>query len=90
METFYEADKVLVTDLCIGRGREEDPGDLNSAMLVADLKKRGVDAVHTPSFDDTEAYLRAHWQAGDVVVSHGCGDINLLNEQIAKHGDTKK
>ena len=90
METFHEADKVLVTDICLGRGREEDPGDLNSAMLVADLKKRGVDAVLTPSFDDAEAYLRSHWQAGDVVVSHGCGDINLLNEQIAKHGDTKK
>lgn len=90
METFHEADKVLVTDICIGRGREEDPGDLNSAMLVADLKKHGVDAVLTPSFDDTEKYLREHWQAGDVVVSHGCGDINLLNEQIAAHGDTKR
>ena len=90
METFGEADKVLVTDICLGRGREEDPGDLNSGMLVERLRARGVDAVLTPSFDDTEAYLRAHWQAGDIVVSHGCGDINLLNEQIAAHGDTKK
>jgi len=89
-ETFGEADVVLVTDICIGRGREVDPGDLNSAMLVEGLRARGVDAVLTPSFDDTEAYLRAHWQAGDIVVSHGCGDINLLNEQIAAHGDTKK
>ena len=37
-----------------------------------------------------EAYLRAHWQAGDLMVSHGCGDIDLLNEQIAAHGDTKR
>ena len=89
METFGEADKVLVTDICIGRGREVDPGDINSQMLVDGLRARGVDAVLTPSFDDTEAYLRAHWQAGDLVVSHGCGDINLLNDQIAEHGDTK-
>ena len=24
----------------------------------------------------------------DVVITHGCGDIDLLNEQIALHGDT--
>jgi hypothetical protein len=23
-----------------------------------------------------------------VMISHGCGDIDLLNEQIALHGDT--
>lgn len=90
METFGEADKVLVTDICIGRGREVDPGDIDSRMLVERLRARGVDAVLTPSFDDTEAYLRAHWQAGDLVVTHGCGDINLLNDQIAEHGDTKQ
>jgi len=89
METFGEADKVLVTDICIGRGREVDPGDINSQMLVDGLRARGVDAYLTPSFDDTEKYLREHWQAGDVVVTHGCGDINLLNDQIAEHGDTK-
>jgi D-arabinose 5-phosphate isomerase GutQ len=27
-------------------------------------------------------------QPGDVMISHGCGDIDLLNEQIALHGDT--
>ncbi len=90
METFGEVDKVLVTDICLGSGREVDPGDLNSRMLVDDLRKHGVDAVLTPSFDDTEAYLRAHWQEGDIVVSLGCGDINLLNDQIAAHGDTQK
>ena len=42
----------------------------------------------TPTFDDAEAYLRAHWQPGDLMISHGCGDVDLLNEQIAKHGDT--
>ena len=44
----------------------------------------------TPTFDDTEAYLRAHWQPGDLVLTMGCGNINLLNEQMQKHGDTRK
>ena len=88
LETFYDADKVLITDICAAR--ESDPGDINSAMLIEPLRARGVDAVLTPTFDDAEAYLRAHWQAGDLMISHGCGDIDLLNEQIALHGDTPK
>ena len=86
LETFYDADRVLVTDIM--GAREVDPGDINSEMLIGPLRERGVDAVLTPTFDDAEAYLRAHWQPGDLMVSHGCGDIDLLNEQIARHGDT--
>jgi len=88
LEIFDIADHVLITDICAAR--EVDPGDISSDMLIEPLRKRGVNAVLTPSFDDTEAYLREHWQAGDLMVSHGCGDIDLLNEQIAAHGDTKR
>ena len=88
LEIFDIADHVLITDICAAR--EVDPGDISSDMLIEPLRKRGVDAVLTPSFDDTEAYLRAHWHAGDLMVSHGCGDIDLLNEQIATHGDTER
>ncbi len=86
LETFDRVDKLLITDICAAR--ESDPGDIRSEMLIEPLRKRGVDAVLTPTFDDAEAYLRAHWRAGDVMISHGCGDIDLLNEQIALHGDT--
>ena len=82
------ADITLVTDICAAR--ETDPGDINSQMLVDGMLAHGVNAILTPSFDDTERYLREHWQPGDLVLTMGCGDINLLNEQIAKHGDTKK
>mgnify|MGYP002626982636 CR=1 FL=1 len=82
------ADITLVTDICAAR--EPDPGDLNSGMLVAGMKANGIDAVWTPSFDDTEAYLRAHWQPGDLVLTMGCGDINLLNDQIHRHEQEKR
>ena len=85
---FDEADEVLVTDIC--GAREVDPGDINSGMLVDAMVKKSIHAHLTPSFDDAEAYLRAHWQPGDVVVTLGCGDIDLLNEQIARNGDTHK
>ena len=87
VETFDLADKLLITDIM--GAREVDPGDIRSEMLLEPLRARGVDAVVTPTFDDAEAYLREHWQPGDLMISHGCGDIDLLNEQIANHGDTK-
>ncbi len=87
LEIFDRADHVLVTDICAAR--EVDPGDISAEMLIEPLRSHGVDAVLTPSFDDAEAYLRAHWQAGDLMISHGCGDIDLLNEQIAGNGDTR-
>jgi len=84
---FGDADIVLVTDIC--GAREVDPGDINSSMLVEAMKKKGIKAHLTPTFDDAEKYLREHWEKDDVVVTLGCGNIDLLNEQIAEHGDTK-
>lgn len=78
-----EADITLVTDICAAR--EKDPGDINSGMLVNGMRAHGIDAVWTPSFDDTENYLKSHWKPGDLVITMGCGDINLLNEQIHRH-----
>lgn len=81
------ADFTLVTD--IFAAREKDPGDIRTEMLIEGMLEKGIDAVHTPTFDDTEKYLRAHWQPGDLVLTMGCGNINLLNEQMQLHGDTK-
>ncbi len=78
-----EADHTLVTDICAAR--EKDPGDLNSGMLTEGMIRNGIDAKWTPSFDDTEKYLRSHWAPGDLVLTMGCGDINLLNDQIHRH-----
>lgn len=82
------ADFTLVTDICAAR--EKDPGDLNSGMLVDGMRAKGIDATWTPSFDDTERYLRAHWQPGDLVLTMGCGDVNLLNDQIHQHEAQRK
>ena len=75
----------LEPDVVACAAREKDPGDLNSGMLVDGMKKNGINAVWTPTFDDTEAYLKTRWQNGDLVITMGCGDINLLNDQIHRH-----
>ena len=88
VETFDEADHVLITDVM--GARESDPGDIKSEMFLEPLRARGKNVDVTPTFDDAEAYLRSHWQPGDLVITLGCGNIDLLNEQIAKKGDTKQ
>jgi UDP-N-acetylmuramate--alanine ligase len=88
VETFDKADHLLITDIMAAR--ETDPGDIHATMLIEPIRARGVDVRYTATFDDAEAYLRANWRAGDLVITHGCGDIDLLNEQIEKHGDTNK
>ena len=77
------ADITLVTD--IYAAREKDPGDIFASQIVDGMINHGVNAIHTPTFDDTERYLRRHWQPGDLVLTMGCGNINQLNEQINEH-----
>lgn len=79
-----DADEILITD--IYAAREKDPGDIHSLMLVDAISKTGQRVHYTATFDDAEAYLRAHWQPGDLVLTMGCGNIHELNAQIAKHG----
>lgn len=81
-----DADEILITD--IYAAREVDPGDINTGMLIDAMASTGRTAHWTPTFDDTETYLRAHWQPGDLVLTMGCGNINLLNDQILENGDT--
>jgi len=82
------ADITLVTD--IYAAREKDPGDIFAEQIITGMIENGVNAVHTPTFDDTEAYLRAHWQPGDLVLTMGCGNINQLNEQMNEHEVNKQ
>lgn len=80
-----KADELLVTD--IFAAREKDPGDIHATMLVDAIAKTGQSVHYTPTFDDAERYLRAHWQPGDLVITMSCGNIHLLNAQIKEHGD---
>ncbi|MBR2707252.1 MAG: hypothetical protein IKE74_08475 [Mogibacterium sp.] len=76
------ADITLLTD--IFAAREKDPEDINSEMLVEAMKKRGVNAVHTPGFDDAAKLIREGVGEGDLVITMGCGDIYRLNEMLAE------
>lgn len=81
------ADITLVTD--IYGAREKDPGTINSAMLVEGMRSNGIEAYLTPTFEDTERWLLQNGREGDLVLTMGCGNINLLNEQMQRHWDER-
>ena len=78
----------LVTD--IFAAREADPGDIHSRMLVEGMQRAGIEAYLTPTFEDTEHWLLRHGREGDLVLTMGCGNINLLNDLMQKHWDDKQ
>ncbi len=82
-----EADITLVTE--IYGAREKDPGTINSQMLVDGMRKNGINAFLTPTFEDTETWLLENGQEGDLVLTMGCGNINLLNEIMQQHWDER-
>lgn len=75
-----EADVTLVTD--IYGDREPDPGDIDSGMLVEGMRRKGVNAIWTPSFEDAASAIKNGVRAGDLVITMGCGNIYLLNEML--------
>lgn len=75
-----EADTVLVTE--IFAARETDPGDISSEMLVESMKKQGVNAVFTRSFQEAAELLQSQLKKGDLVITLGCGNIYMLNEMM--------
>ena len=83
-----QADITLVTD--IYAAREADPGDIHSGMLVEGMRKAGVKAYLTPTFEDTENWLLAHGRPDDLVLTMGCGNINLLNDLMQQHWDEQQ
>ena len=76
------ADVTLVTD--IFAAREADPRDIDSGMLVEAMKRYGVNAVHTPGFEDAAKMIREGVRPGDLVITMGCGDIYKLNDLLSE------
>lgn len=78
----------LVTD--IYAAREVDPGDIHSRVLVEGMRAGGIEAYLTPDFEDTEKWLLEHGREDDLVLTMGCGNINLLNDQMQRHWDEQQ
>jgi UDP-N-acetylmuramate--alanine ligase len=80
-ESFEQADEVIVTD--IYAAREVDDGSVSARELVAASPHPAIRYIG--ALAETVDYLDTHLQPGDVVITLGAGDGNLVGERVLAH-----
>ena len=77
---FYNADKVIITD--IYAAREKDTGEISSENLVSEIQKTSKNATYIKDFSDIESYLKDNLQPGDILLTIGAGDVYKIGEKL--------
>ena len=83
-EALAEADLVAVLDVYPARERAEDfPGVTGRLVAAATADAAGGRPVAwLPGFDDAEAFLRGALREGDLLLTLGAGDVDLLARRL--------
>jgi UDP-N-acetylmuramate--alanine ligase len=77
---FEHADEVLVPD--IYPGRETDDGSVHARDMVNGILEGGGNAKYIATFEEIRAYLDAHANPGDIVVTLGSGDVYRQTQKL--------
>ncbi len=85
-QSFTGADSVIVPDIYFVRDSEAERERVSSTDLVERLRRRGVDAVHIPSFADIVERLEATCQDGDLVLVMGAGPVWQVAHEFVERG----
>ncbi len=81
-ESFDLADYTLIVD--IYSAREKDTGEIHSRDLVKAIEKRGKTAFYMSSFDEASEFLFKNCIHGDLLITMGAGDVNILGENMLR------
>ena len=79
---FDSADEVIVTE--IYAAREKFDPTVKAEDLVERLQNKGANAKYIQTFEEAKDYLRAHAQKGDVILTTGCGNPDVLARMIVE------
>lgn len=79
-EAFHDADEIIIAD--IYAARETDDGTVSAAQLAERISQTGKSVRYVGDFSAIEAYLQAHCQAGDLLMTLGAGDIYKIGEDF--------
>lgn len=79
-EALSHAENIILAD--IYAAREQDPGDISSRTLQAEIKKLGKDALYFSSFEDIEKYLLEKCIDGDLLITMGAGNVVTIGEDL--------
>jgi UDP-N-acetylmuramate--alanine ligase len=79
-ESFYGADKVVITE--IYGAREEGGWDVNGEDLARSISAKGVDVVYIPRLEDVPEYLLDNCRPGDIVMTIGAGNVDVVARRL--------
>ncbi len=79
-EAFHDADKIIITD--IYAAREKDNGMIHARDLSKALQEKGLDSIYIKEFEDINTYLIENVKDGDIIITMGAGDVNLIGENL--------
>ena len=82
LESFSEADHVILVDIYSPAGRETPIAGVTSQSLIA--KMRHPSARYADSFDSAVEIIAADARAGDLVLTMGAGTITTASSQIVQ------
>ncbi|MBR5336819.1 MAG: UDP-N-acetylmuramate--L-alanine ligase [Lachnospiraceae bacterium] len=74
------ADIVVLAD--IYAAREKNTYNISSEDLLAVLQSMGVDSAYFPTFDEIENYLLQKCTEGDLLITMGAGDIDMVGDKL--------
>lgn len=77
---FIDADNIILAD--IYAAREQDPGDINSAILAERISNAGKHAIYIKGFDAIVEHLKENVKAGDIIITMGAGDVYKVGEMF--------
>jgi UDP-N-acetylmuramate--alanine ligase len=83
IKSFDRAAAVVV--LPIYAAREKKDPTIASPMLAAALKKRGVAAIYTASFETAVQRVKKLARGGDIVLTMGAGDVYAIGDRFLKN-----
>ena len=81
-DSFYNTDEVIVTE--IYAAREKFDPTIKSEDLVEKLVENGVNAIYIKTFEEAEEYLKNKLVDGDLLLTTGCGNPDVLAEMMVE------
>ena len=81
--SFKLADLTIVPEIYFVRDTEKSKNEVNSQMLVDEIKKKGSNALFINSFESICEFLKSNVKSGDILMTMGAGNVwKIADEYI--------
>ena len=82
VEALAHYDRVVLSDIL--PARETDDLGVHSSQLRDALVKRGVETYYFPGFDEIVKFLLENSVNGDMLITTGCGNVDLVADALVE------